>query len=322
MGTSDSLLLPGRLTRCDSLRWCPPLTAGNHSSPEFVGRAWGEIGEIGPADVFSLGVADLMRRDLKRCMASEISIRVVDAGDILATHRRTSSASTATSRPAATPSSTRSSASFPILGDIAPPDTVGAAIGHAWARLATAVAALAHSDQVGQVHLTSARRLLAVAGRSLTAACAAASLTRRRRTPPFARRPCVTSPQLNESDDRLAAGELPTLAVRAGGCIRSTVCAGDRRGAIVAFPECPRPSRSTRRRPPSDHLQRRSWTLAKARQYPKLLWMSSGDRVGLFDGGGVPMSVVMARWTARAMWRLRQRMMALSLRPSARRLAM
>jgi len=35
----------------------------------------------------------------------------------------------------------------PILGDIAPPDTVGAAaIGHARARLATSVAALAHSD--------------------------------------------------------------------------------------------------------------------------------------------------------------------------------
>ena len=45
---------------------------------------------------------------------------------------------------------------------------------------------------------------------------------------------------------------------------------GDRRGAIVAFPECPRPSRSTQRRPPSDHLQRRSSTLAKARQYPAI----------------------------------------------------
>ena len=106
-------LAPTRaLTRCDSLRWCPPLTAVDHSSPKFVGRAWGEIGEIGAADVFSLGVADLMRRDLKRCMDSEISIRVVDAGDISATHRRTSSASTATSRPAATPSSARSSASW------------------------------------------------------------------------------------------------------------------------------------------------------------------------------------------------------------------
>lgn len=82
--------------------------------------------------------------------------------------------------------------------------------------------------------------------------------------------PSVISPQLNESDDRLAAGELPTLAVRAGGCISSTVCAGDRRGAIVAFPECPRASRSTQRRPPSDHLQRRSSTLAKARQYPAI----------------------------------------------------
>lgn len=51
-----------------------------------------------------------------------------------------------------------------------------AAIGHARARLAAAVAALAHNDQVGQVRLTSARRLLAVAGSSPDAAVAAASL--------------------------------------------------------------------------------------------------------------------------------------------------
>ncbi len=43
----------------------------------------------------------------------------------------------------------------PILGDPAPPDTIGAAaIGHARARLATAVAALARSDQDGRLRLS------------------------------------------------------------------------------------------------------------------------------------------------------------------------